>query len=151
LPLKITLRSSGKPNCIYRIAWALLNKRVGTGLQDSPAGKPTQEHNGMYKHPGRMDCFTCKNHKEGKYNTICYSTNRYSVPDHLIGKMVLLRSILNGSKYTILIIPYVIVRAPASAMPGRLTSNTTLYLQRKTVLYSLLRPLNGGNQLMVYL
>lgn len=65
-----------------------LNARTGTDLRDSPALKLELERKGLCAHPGRMECFAGENHKVDKYATICYGTNRYSVPDHLIGKMV---------------------------------------------------------------
>ncbi|HZK62589.1 MAG TPA: IS21 family transposase, partial [Puia sp.] len=65
-----------------------LNARPGTDQRDSPAVKLEQERKGLCAHPGRMECFAGENHKVDKYSTICFGTNRYSVPDHLIGKMV---------------------------------------------------------------
>jgi hypothetical protein len=35
-----------------------------------------------------MECFAGENLKVDKYSTVSFGTNRYSVPDHLIGKMV---------------------------------------------------------------
>jgi hypothetical protein len=67
---------------------AELNQRPGTDLGDSPAAKLELERKGLFTHPGRMECFAGENHKVDKYSTICFGTNRYSVPDHLIGKMV---------------------------------------------------------------
>jgi hypothetical protein len=64
-----------------------LNNRSGTE-SESAAVKLDKERKGLCAHPGRMECFAGENHKVDKYSTICYGTNRYSVPDHLIGKMV---------------------------------------------------------------
>lgn len=69
----------------------VLNARPLAAQQDSPEEKLEQERNSLYKHPGRMECFTGENHKVDKYATICFATNRYSVPDHLIGKMVFIK------------------------------------------------------------
>jgi hypothetical protein len=69
----------------------VLNERPAAGLHQSPADKIAQEHSRLYTHPGRMECFTAENLKVDKYATICYATNRYSVPDHLIGKMVFIK------------------------------------------------------------
>jgi hypothetical protein len=65
-----------------------LNLRPGTGHTDSCAVKLELERKGLCAHPGRMECFAGENHKVDKYSTICMGTNRYSVPDHLVGKMV---------------------------------------------------------------
>ena len=65
-----------------------LNERPGTVQRDSAGVKLELERKGLYAHPGRMECFAGENLKVDKYSTICFGTNRYSVPDHLIGKMV---------------------------------------------------------------
>lgn len=65
-----------------------LNERPATGLADSAAVKLELERKGLSPHPGRMECYAGENHKVDKYSTICFGTNRYSVPDHMIGKMV---------------------------------------------------------------
>ena len=49
------------------------------------------ERKGLYSYPGSMECFAGENCKVDKYSTICFGTNRYSVPDHLIGKMVFVK------------------------------------------------------------
>jgi hypothetical protein len=67
---------------------AELNQRAGSGNKDSCAVKLELERKGLCAHPGRMECFAGENCKVDKYSTICLGTNRYSVPDHLIGKMV---------------------------------------------------------------
>lgn len=66
-----------------------LNKR--SGKDDSAAIKLEKERKGLCTHPGRMECFAGEHHKVDKYSTICCGTNRYSVPDHLIGKMVFVK------------------------------------------------------------
>jgi hypothetical protein len=38
-----------------------------------------------------MECFSGENLRVDKYATICYGTNRYSVPDHLSGRMVFVK------------------------------------------------------------
>jgi len=66
-----------------------LNKRPGTNLyNNSSAEKLELERKDLYTHPGRMECFEGENLKVDKYSTICFGTNRYSVPDHMVGKMV---------------------------------------------------------------
>jgi hypothetical protein len=65
-----------------------LNERTGTDQRDSATVKLELERKGLYSHTERMECFAGENYKVDKYSTICFGTNRYSVPDHLIGKMV---------------------------------------------------------------
>ena len=67
---------------------AELNERAATSQQNSPAAKLELERKGLYVHPGRMECFAGDHYKVDKYATISFGTNRYSVPDHMIGKMV---------------------------------------------------------------
>jgi len=47
-----------------------------------------QERINLWKYPGQMDCYLTQSLKVDKYSTICMGTNRYSVPDHLVGKML---------------------------------------------------------------
>jgi transposase len=70
---------------------AVLNERTATPGTDCPAARLDQERVGLYTHPGGMECFTAENSKVDKYATVCFATNRYSVPDHLIGKMVFIK------------------------------------------------------------
>lgn len=65
-----------------------LNERPGTDQGDSAAAKLELERKGLYSHPGRMECFAGENLKVDNYSTVSFGTNRYSVPDHMIGKMV---------------------------------------------------------------
>lgn len=65
-----------------------LNEKPGTDKSETAAAKLELERKGLYVHPGRMECFAGENLKVDKYSTISFGTNRYSVPDHLIGKMV---------------------------------------------------------------
>lgn len=73
----------------YLLARVLeLNEKPGTDRSVSAAAKLDLERKGLHVHPGRMECFAGENLKVDKYSTISFGTNRYSVPDHLIGKMV---------------------------------------------------------------
>ena len=65
-----------------------LNDRPGTDQRDSPAAKLELERKGLYAYPGRMECFSGENLKVDNYSTVSVGTNRYSVPDHMTGKMV---------------------------------------------------------------
>jgi len=68
-----------------------LNQRSTPDHQESPAARLEMERQGLYAHPGPMECFAGENHKVDKYSTICFGTNRYSVPDHQVGKMVFIK------------------------------------------------------------
>ena len=47
-----------------------------------------QEQAFLYPAPPKFDCAILDQSRVDKYSTISYSTNRYSVPDHLVGQMV---------------------------------------------------------------
>lgn len=47
-----------------------------------------KERSNLWKYPGQMDCYLTQLLKVDKYSTICMGTNRYSIPDHLTGKML---------------------------------------------------------------
>lgn len=47
-----------------------------------------EEKSHLWKYPGEMECYLTSCLKVDKYSTFCYGTNRYSVPDYLVGKMV---------------------------------------------------------------
>lgn len=70
---------------------AELNTRPSSGNQQSPAEKLEMERKGLYTHPGRMECFSAENLRVDKYATISFGTNKYSVPDHLVGTMVFVK------------------------------------------------------------
>ena len=70
---------------------AELNARPASGNQPSPAEKLDMERKGLYSHPGRMECFSAEHLRVDKYATITFGTNRYSVPDHLVGTMVFVK------------------------------------------------------------
>jgi transposase len=57
-----------------------------------------QERASLWKYPGAMDCFLTHDLKVDKYATICFGTNRYSVPDHLVGRMVQVKVYSNELK-----------------------------------------------------
>lgn len=68
-----------------------LNKRASLSTKISPYSSLENEHKGLYSFPGSMECFAGENCKVDKYSTICFGANRYSVPDHAIGKMVFVK------------------------------------------------------------
>jgi transposase len=47
-----------------------------------------QEKGLLYPAPPRFDCAMLEQSRVDKYSTITYSTNHYSVPDHLVGQMI---------------------------------------------------------------
>lgn len=47
-----------------------------------------QERTSLWNYPGAMECFLTHELKVDKYATICFGTNRYSVPDDISGRMV---------------------------------------------------------------
>lgn len=70
---------------------AELNARPASGSGQSPTEKLEAERKGLYAHPGRMECFSAENLRVDKYATITFGTNKYSVPDHLVGTMVFVK------------------------------------------------------------
>lgn len=68
-----------------------LNERPSSGNQNSPASRLEMERKGLYAYPGRMECFTAENLRVDKYATVTFGTNRYSVPDHLVGTIVFVK------------------------------------------------------------
>lgn len=42
----------------------------------------------LWNYPGKLQCFEQVALKVDKYATVCFANNRYSVPDHLVSKMV---------------------------------------------------------------
>jgi transposase len=47
-----------------------------------------QEKDYLYPAPPRFDCANIEQCRADKYSTITYATNRYSVPDHLVGQII---------------------------------------------------------------
>jgi hypothetical protein len=70
---------------------AQLNARPASGSHQSPSEKLEEERKGLYTHPGRLECFSAENLRVDKYATITFGTNRYSVPDHLVGTLVFVK------------------------------------------------------------
>lgn len=68
-----------------------LNNRSEVAGISSPLQKFNEEKPYLYPHAEPLECFNAEHHKVDKYGTVCVATNRYSVPDHLIGKMVVLK------------------------------------------------------------
>ena len=72
------------------------------GLSSSTGKIPREdfldEQKSLWKYPGPMECFLTHELKVDKYATICFGTNRYSVPDHLVGRMVEVKVYANELK-----------------------------------------------------
>jgi len=64
----------------------------------TPREEFSREQPSLWKYPGAMECFLTHELKVDKYATICFGTNRYSVPDHLVGRMVEVKVYANELK-----------------------------------------------------
>jgi len=62
--------------------------RMAGATKKIPMEEFMHEKPALWKYPGAMECFITIPLKVDKYSTICYGTNRYSVPDMYSGKMV---------------------------------------------------------------
>lgn len=63
-----------------------------------PREEFVKEQTSLWKYPGPMECFLTHDLKVDKYATVCFGTNRYSVPDHLVGRMVEVKVYANELK-----------------------------------------------------
>jgi transposase-like protein len=54
----------------------------------SPCVSLVEEKKNLWEYPGLISCFETEALKVDKYSTISHLTNRYSVPDDLVGRMV---------------------------------------------------------------
>ena len=68
-----------------------LNTRPSSTGQQSPKTMFDNERKGLYSYPGLMECFSAETLRVDKYATITFGNNKYSVPDHLVGTMVLVK------------------------------------------------------------
>jgi transposase len=74
-----------------RIRLNELNDRAAVGGRQSPLSLLELERPQLYAYPGNMECFSGEHLRVDKYSTVCIGTNRYSVPDHLCGRMVFVK------------------------------------------------------------
>jgi len=77
-------------------------KRLNNQCSD-PSGKSSahllnEEKDHLWKYPGEMECYLTSSLKIDKYATFSYGTNRYSVPDYLVGRMVEVKVYANRLK-----------------------------------------------------
>ena len=64
----------------------------------SPREMLEEERPLLWKYPGTMECYLVECLKVDKYATFSYGTNRYSVPDYLVGRMVEVKIYANQLK-----------------------------------------------------
>ena len=64
----------------------------------SPKQMLEEERPHLWKYPGAMECYQAECLKVDKYATFSYGTNRYSVPDYLVGRMVEVKVYANQLK-----------------------------------------------------
>lgn len=65
-----------------------LNNLSTSSAGKSPSEALAEEKKHLWKCPGEMECHLMTSLKIDKYATFSYGTNRYSVPDYLVGRMV---------------------------------------------------------------
>jgi len=65
-----------------------LNRKPPKGAKVSPCDQLREEKRRLLPHPGEMECFDVELATVDNLSTVCIGTNRYSVPDHLVGKRV---------------------------------------------------------------
>lgn len=65
-----------------------LNNMPSVCTGKSPLITLAEEKTHLWKYPGEMECYLMHSLKVDKYATFSYGTNRYSVPDYLVGRIV---------------------------------------------------------------
>jgi hypothetical protein len=65
-----------------------INNHCSDSSGKSPAQLLAKEKPQLWKYPGEMECYLTSCLKIDKYATFSYGTNRYSVPDYLVGRLV---------------------------------------------------------------
>ncbi len=65
-----------------------LNNLSTSSAGKSPSEALAEEKKHLWKYPGEMECYLMSSLKIDKYATFSYGTNRYSVPDYLVGRIV---------------------------------------------------------------
>ena len=64
----------------------------------SPRQLLEEERSRLWKNPGTMECYLVDCLKVDKYSTFSFGTNKYSVPDYLVGRMVEVKAYANQLK-----------------------------------------------------
>ncbi len=75
-----------------------INNQCSGSSGTSPAQRLEEEKPYLWKYPGEMECYLTTCLKIDKYATFSYGTNRYSVPDYLVGRMVEVKIYANRLK-----------------------------------------------------
>lgn len=75
-----------------------LNSYKASGKQQSIQQLFEQEKPALWQWPGDMACFMMQTSRVDKYSTISVGTNHYSVPEHLVGKMLEIKLYANHLK-----------------------------------------------------
>jgi len=65
-----------------------LNNLSTSSTGKSPSEALAEEKKHLWKYPGVMECYLMSSLKIDKYATFSFGTNRYSVPDYLVGRIV---------------------------------------------------------------
>ncbi len=75
-----------------------INNQCNGSSEKTPAQLLDEEKLHLWKYPGEMECYLTTCLKIDKYSTFCYGTNRYSVPDYLVGRLVEVKVYAKGLK-----------------------------------------------------
>jgi transposase len=75
-----------------------LNNLRTSSAGKSPSEALAEEEKHLWKYPGEMECYLMSSLKIDKYATFSYGTNRYSVPDYLVGRIVEVKVYANRLK-----------------------------------------------------
>lgn len=75
-----------------------LNMVISPEYGKTPLQMLEEERAYLWKNPGPMECYMEEWLKVDKYSTFCYGTNRYSVPDYLVGRLVRVKVYSNRLK-----------------------------------------------------
>lgn len=75
-----------------------INNMPSACTGNSPVKTLGEEKSHLWKYPGEMECYLMHSLKVDKYATFSYGTNRYSVPDYLVGRIVDVKAYSNRLK-----------------------------------------------------
>ncbi|WP_172674333.1 IS21 family transposase [Persicobacter sp. CCB-QB2] len=95
---KISFNSLEEANDYLQVELDKINNRRLTGKEESAKELLELERDYLLDHSGGFHCFEREEVRVDKYATVCYKTNRYSVPDHLVGKFITLEVTSNMIK-----------------------------------------------------
>ena len=89
--VKDTFDSLEEANAYFRSGCVRLNQLKTKEKKQTISENFSEEKDHLLAHGQSFPCCTTTMAKVDKYSTISYTTNRYSIPDHLVGKLVELR------------------------------------------------------------